>query len=119
MARPGSELPNYMHDSVMETDAPIAPYHRLAMLKEGPAAVNSVLLEGDITISGSGNRSIAVWDLQTGQLVCKILTYTSAITDLLYDGRCIVSASADMTCRIYGTQTDAEVTCLRGLTSIV
>ncbi|TQB67433.1 hypothetical protein MPDQ_005815 [Monascus purpureus] len=119
IALPGSELPNYMHTSIMETEAPISPYHPLATLKEGHAAVNSVLLDGDITISGFGNRSIAVWNLQTGQLIRKILTHTSGITDLLYDGRYIVSASSDNTCRIYDTQTDTEVTCLRGHTNIV
>ncbi|CRG92815.1 hypothetical protein PISL3812_09884 [Talaromyces islandicus] len=119
IALPGSELPSYTYASVMETEVPITPYHLLATLKEGHEAVKSVLLDRDITISGSGDRSIAVWNLQTGQLVRKILKHTGGITDLLYDGCCIVSASSDNTCRIYNMQTDTEVACLRGHANIV
>ncbi|KAH9033800.1 WD40-repeat-containing domain protein, partial [Lactarius pseudohatsudake] len=73
--------------------------------------------------SGSSDKTIRVWDLQTGKPIYKPLRgHTASITAVAYspDGNHIISASGDMTIRIWDSLTGALIsTPLKGHTSAI
>lgn len=83
------------------------------------AVVNVVKLRDNILVSGSGDSSMSIWSLQTGQILHKINIHQSGIASLQYNGRFIVSGSTDKSARIYDVEQKVEVACLRGNTSLV
>ena len=57
----------------------------------------------DIAVSGSADRTLRVWDLNTGQLLKTLEGHTSRVNAvaITHDGRRAISASADGTIRIW------------------
>jgi len=90
-------------------------------LQNNFAAINSVLLTDKQIVSGSGDRKIKVWDLNTGECVRTILGHTKGIAALALspDGQSIISGSSDQTIRVFDAISGAEITCLLGHTNIV
>ena len=94
-------------------------YSLLATFDGHDAAVNAVKLKDNILVSGSGDRAICIWSLQTGQILHKINIHQRGIACLQYNGRFIVSGSTDNSVRIYDTNQKVEIACLKGHTNLV
>lgn len=65
------------------------------------AAVNSVQYRDGLIVSASGDRSIKIWDLATGQELRTILGHSRGIACIQFDGNLIVSGSSDQTIRVW------------------
>lgn len=94
-------------------------YSLLAFFDGHDAAVNAVKLKDNVLVSGSGDRSICIWSLQTGKMLHKIEIHQRGIACLQYNGRSIVSGSTDESVRIYDIEQKTEVACLQGHTDLV
>ncbi|KAM0708936.1 hypothetical protein Q7P35_002972 [Cladosporium inversicolor] len=94
-------------------------YSFLATFDGHDAAVNSVRLRGDVMVSVSGDRSICIWNLQTGAILHKVKIHQRGVACLQYNGRFIVSGSTDESVRIYDIDRKVEVACLKGHTNLV
>ncbi|GAB7333998.1 hypothetical protein MBLNU13_g06097t1 [Cladosporium sp. NU13] len=94
-------------------------YSLFATFDGHDAAVNAVKLQDNILISGSGDRTMCIWSLQTGQILQKIKIHQRGIACLQFNGRFIVSGSTDETVRIYDTNQEMEIACLKGHTNLV
>jgi WD40 repeat protein len=82
--------------------------------------VNALCITGSKLFSGSGDRSIIVWDLNTQQQLQRILVHDKGVLDLrLAAGKFLVSASSDGTCRIFDLSRNEQVVCLMGHTGVV
>jgi WD40 repeat protein len=75
-------------------------------------AVLSICVSGDKIFSSSKDKTIRVWDLDTGEIKSVIHGHTAPINTikLLPDGRWIVSASDDASLRIWDSQTGELLT---------
>jgi len=76
------------------------------------AAVLSISVSGDKVFSGSRDKTIRVWDLNTGDNISIICGHTAPINDikLPQDGRWFVSASDDGSLRIWDSQNGRPLT---------
>ena len=87
------------------------------------AAANAVLIHGDNTyvVSGSGDRTIKIWETSSWTCVRTILGHTKGIASLAFslDYTCLVSGSSDETIRIWDLGTGAERACLAGHSNLV
>ena len=92
----------------------IEPFTLLTTLRQHHAAVNAVMIHGNIIVSASGDRTTKAWDLHTGDVVKNFVGHTKGIACVQFDGRRIVSGSSDQTVRIYDAASQAEVACLTG-----
>ena len=91
----------------------LQPYSLLMSLRGHNAAVNAIQVLGDQVVSASGDRTIKMWDLRTGQCELTIPGHNKGIACVQYDGRRIVSGSSDNTVKIFD-RSGAEVACLMG-----
>jgi WD40 repeat protein len=69
--------------------------------------------DGTQVASGSHDRTIGIYDTQTGQELRKLVGHEAAVLDIAYspDGRNLASTSADRTLKIWNLQTgDAQRT---------
>lgn len=112
------DLPGYMCTTI-DGEGAVAEFTHLATLDGHRNSVNSICLRGETLVSGSGDRTIAIWDLRTGLLTRKIETSTSGIADVESDGRVVVAGCIDSTCRVYHAYTGEEIACLKGHTDVV
>ena len=94
-------------------------YSLLATLNGHQAAVNAIQVLGDKIVSASGDRTIHLWDIHTGQIIRPYHGHTKGIACVQYDGRRIISGSSDNTVRIFDVATAAEVACLAGHSALV
>jgi F-box and WD-40 domain protein 1/11 len=94
-------------------------YSLLASFEGHTAAVNVVKLRDNVLVSGSGDSSMCIWSLQTGQILHKINIHQSGIASLQYNGRFIVSGSTDNSAKIYDVDQEVEVACLSGHTNLI
>ena len=71
------------------------------------AAILSISVSGEKVFSSSGDKTIRVWDLNTGENISIFRGHTAPINDIkpLPDGRWVVSASDDGSLRIWDAQT--------------
>ena len=85
--------------------------------------VNSVALSGDgrYIVSGSGDRTVAVWDLQTGARLHELTGHQGGVRSVAMsgDGRHIVSGSYDRTVAVWDLQTGARLHELTGHQGVV
>ncbi len=99
---------------------------RLHELTGHQGGVTSVALSGDgrHIVSGSGDRTVAVWDLQTGERLHELTGHQDGVRSVALsgDGRCIVSGSYDRTVAVWDPQSgprlatlalDGAIVCLR------
>ena len=94
-------------------------YSLLANFEGHDAAVNAVKLKDNILVSGSGDRTMRIWHLPTGEMLHKINIHQKGIACLQYNGRFIVCGATDESVRIYDTDQQVEIACLKGHTNLV
>ncbi|KAI9761487.1 MAG: hypothetical protein M4579_000997 [Chaenotheca gracillima] len=92
----------------------VPPWTVLITLEGHNAAVNAIQVYGDQIVSASGDRSIKVWNLRTGQCIMSIPGHGKGIACVQFDGRRIVSGSSDNCVKIFDRATGAQVACLKG-----
>lgn len=97
----------------------VEPYTLLQKLVGHGAAVNAIQIHGDKIVSASGDRTIRLWDINSGRCLKTYSGHTKGIACVQYDGRRIISGSSDNTVRIFDAATMAEVACLSGHTALV
>ena len=94
-------------------------YSLLATLEGPDAAVLALKLRDNVLVSGSGDSTMCIWSLQTGQILQKVNIHQRGIVCLQYNGRFVVSGSSDNSVRIYDVEQKAEVACLTGHTGLI
>lgn len=94
-------------------------YSLLATFDGHEAAVNAVRLKDNVLVSGSGDRTMCIWSLQTGKILHKVNIHQMGIACLQYNGQFIVSGSTDESVRIYDIDQKMEIACLKGHTDLV
>jgi len=77
--------------------------------------------DGKLLLSGSRDRTIKIWQLETGQLIHTLNGHTEAINAIALspDGQTIASASTDQTVKIWHTETGILLTTFTGHTKPV
>ncbi|TKX23304.1 WD domain-containing protein 18 [Elsinoe australis] len=102
-------------------DAPVdlEPYTLLGTLQGHGAAVNAVQIHEDTVVSASGDRTIRMWNVLTGDCIREFQGHGKGIACVQFDGRRIVSGSSDHTVRIFDAATKGEVACLQGHSNLV
>jgi WD40 repeat protein len=97
--------------------------HKQTTLKGHTSMVYSVAVSGDgkRIVSGSEDRTVKVWDAQTGKNLLTLTGHTMAVTSvaLSSDGKRVVSGSRDRTLRVWDTQTGKDLLTLTGHTMAV
>ena len=71
----------------------------------------TVLADGRRALSGSANRTLRLWDLETGAELRRFAGHERAVTSVtvLADGRRALSVSWDKTLRLWDLETGAEL----------
>jgi WD40 repeat protein len=92
----------------------------LRTMKGHTGSVNSVAVtpDGRYAISGSGDKTLRVWELETGQCIRTIEGHTFSIDSVAVtpDGRYAVSGSWDKTLKLWEIKTGRCVNTLKGHT---
>ena len=74
--------------------------------------------DGQTLASGGADRTIKIWDLNTGQEICTLTEHTDAVVSLIAspDGKTLLSGSADNTIKIWNLSTSQVIHTLTGHT---
>ncbi|KAI8971756.1 WD40-repeat-containing domain protein [Mycotypha africana] len=83
------------------------------------AAVNAVQFKDDRIVSASGDRTIKIWDMNTGQCLKTLDSHSRGIACVEYDGEYIVSGSSDQSIRVWNAHTGECIHILIGHTDLV
>ena len=81
--------------------------------------------DGKTLASGSDDRTVRLWDVNTGQVKTTLRDHTSGVTSVVYspDGKTLASGSGDRTVKLWDVNTGQVKTSLRdhtsGVTSVV
>ncbi|WP_293125327.1 SMI1/KNR4 family protein [Microcoleus sp. bin38.metabat.b11b12b14.051] len=77
--------------------------------------------DGQTLASGGADRTIKIWDLNTGQEICTLTEHTDAVVSLIAspDGKTLLSGSADNTIKIWNLSTSQVIHTLTGHTCSV
>ncbi|NEP29186.1 tetratricopeptide repeat protein, partial [Moorena sp. SIO3I6] len=77
--------------------------------------------DGKQILSGSNDRTVRLWDTESGQLIHTLQGHTRAVSNIAFspDGKQIVSSSWDKTVRLWDTETGQLIHPLQGHTSYV
>jgi len=72
--------------------------------------------DGNRIISGSGDKTIKVWDAETGDELMTLRGHKEGVTSVAFspDGKRIISGSGDKTIKIWDAATGVELITLRG-----
>lgn len=97
----------------------LEPFTLLGTLGGHGAAVNAIQIYKDTIVSASGDRTIRMWNIQTGECLKDFNGHIKGIACVQFDGRRVVSGSSDNTVRIFDAATKGEVACLQGHTNLV
>lgn len=107
---------------IQRDDHTIPAYSELHRLEGHIAAVNVVKIHENTVVSGGGDRTIHIWNIETGQKVRTLTDHTKGIACLQYNGRFIVSGSSDNTVRIFDLErpgAQERVACFQAHASLV
>jgi len=81
-------------------------YECIKTLKGHGGSVNSVIEshDGKYIISGSGNKTIKIWDKETGKCIKTLKGHGGPVYSVIesHDGKYIISGSGDETIKIWG-----------------
>lgn len=94
-------------------------YSLLATFDGHHKAVLTLKLRDNVVVSGSGDSTICIWSLQTGEILQKVNIHQSGVACLQYNSRFIVSGSTDNSAKIYDVNQNVEVACLEGHTNLI
>ncbi|KAI5307196.1 hypothetical protein KEM56_003116 [Ascosphaera pollenicola] len=97
----------------------IAPYFPLLTLHGHTAAVNAIQLHNDECTSASGDRSIRVWNIRTGECIRIFTGHVKGIACVQTDGRTVISGSNDCTIRVFSRKNGTQLACFGGHKSLV
>ncbi|KAF4552633.1 WD domain-containing protein 12 [Elsinoe fawcettii] len=97
----------------------IEPFSLLGSLRGHGAAVNAIQIYENTIVSASGDRTVRMWDIKTGECIREISGHVKGIACVQFDGRRVVSGSSDNTVRIFDAVTKGEVACLHGHSNLV
>jgi WD40 repeat protein len=103
-------------------DDPTIPYPKYVLrkiLKGHRAAVNSVHVKDDIIATASGDRTVRLWRLSTGESIRTIGYHPRGIACVNITGQLVVTGSSDHVIRIFSQNTGEEVRALRGHSGLV
>ncbi|OAB59671.1 hypothetical protein AY600_09920 [Phormidium willei BDU 130791] len=88
-------------------------FHRDRQLTEMPVPVNAIALaaQGRLLVSGSRDRTLAVWDLATGELQGVFEGHGGSVTTLAVcpDGDTVVSGSSDGTVKLWSLRRQGAI----------
>lgn len=77
--------------------------------------------DGKTLASGSADKTIKLWNIDTGEEICTISGHRLAVTALAFssDGQILATASADKTIKLWNLSTKEEISTFSGLRSTV
>ena len=77
--------------------------------------------DGTQILSGSSDKTVRLWDTETGQLIHTFVGHTNDVTDIAFspDGKQILSGSEDKTVRLWDTDSGQALHTLEGHTHYV
>ena len=85
--------------------------------------VNDVALraDGKIAVSASADKTLKVWNLATGNVICTLEGHTDSVDSVAItpDGLCVISASWDRTLKVWELDTGKIIRTLEGHTAQV
>ena len=84
--------------------------------------VLSLQLKNNLVVSGSKDKTVRIWDIETGQCLRKMEGHTSYVTCVRFDDKRIVSASKDKTIKMWDLAAaldngPSDRVCIRTLTT--
>jgi hypothetical protein len=94
-------------------------YVLLRTLEGHRAAVNSIHVKDDIIATASGDRTVRLWRLSTGESIRTIGYHPRGIACVNITGQLVVTGSSDHVIRIFSQNTGEEVRPLRGHSGLV
>ena len=70
--------------------------------------------DGKHIVSGSNDKTVKIWDAQSGEEKCTLRGHSGILTSVAYspDGKHIVTGSRDNTVKVWDSQTGKEVSVL-------
>lgn len=112
-------LPEAYQSSAGQGDVDIIkPYSKSAEYAAHHAAVNAIQLHGDLIIAGSGDRTVSVLSIQSGE-VLKTFRAAAGVADLHFNGRLLLAGSSDGNCTIWNVETGEMKARIEGPRTVV
>ena len=81
----------------------------------------AVTADGRLAVSGSSDKTVRVWDVETGKCLATLEGHTASVWGVAAtgDGRVAISSSGDSTVRVWGVETGKCLATLEGHTASV
>ena len=106
-------------DSDLPRRKPIHKYVLRHILKGHRAAVNSVHFKGTDIATASGDRTVRLWNIETGTMIRTISAHARGIACVNITGDLVVTGSSDHVIKIFKLASGEEVRTLRGHNGLV
>jgi len=94
-------------------------YTSLHVLKGHRAAVNAVHLHRDVIATASGDRTVRLWNVQTGDMVRTITNHVRGIACVYVRNQLLVTGSSDHVIKIFRLPDGVEIQNLKGHNGLV